>query len=79
VLLAVPGVAGAGMKICVCRDVSDRDLRAAVRCGRTIDEVVAATGAGSDCGACEEALSRLAEAARAEGVVALCAAQKRAA
>ncbi|WP_242356299.1 (2Fe-2S)-binding protein [Anaeromyxobacter sp. SG64] len=67
------------MKICVCRDVSDGDLRAAVRCGRTVEEVVAATGAGSDCGACEEALSRLAEAARAEGVVLQRPAQRRAA
>ncbi len=67
------------MKICVCRDVSDGDLRRAVRCGRTVEEVVAATGAGSDCGACEEALSRLAEAARAEGVVLQPPAQRRAA
>ncbi len=67
------------MKICLCRDVSDGDLSAAVRCGRTIEEIVAATGAGSDCGACEDALARLAAAARAEGVVVQRSARKRAA
>ena len=67
------------MKICMCRDVSDRELREAVRCGRTIEEVVAATGAGTDCGACEDALARLAAAARAEGVLVQPSARKMAA
>ncbi|HSD18751.1 MAG TPA: (2Fe-2S)-binding protein [Anaeromyxobacter sp.] len=56
------------MKICVCRDVSDGLLRDAVRCGRTVEDVIAATGAGSDCGACEGALARIAAAARTERV-----------
>ncbi len=56
------------MKICVCRDVSDGLLRDAVRCGRTVEDVLAATGAGQDCGACEGALARIAEAARTERV-----------
>ncbi|WP_242346601.1 (2Fe-2S)-binding protein [Anaeromyxobacter terrae] len=67
------------MRICLCRDVSDGDLSEAVRRGRTIEEVVAATGAGSDCGACEDALARLAAAARGEGVDVPRPAQKRAA
>jgi bacterioferritin-associated ferredoxin len=56
------------VKICVCRDVSDGLLRDAVRCGRTVEDVIAATGAGSDCGACEGALARIAQAARTERV-----------
>lgn len=56
------------MKICVCRDVSDGLLRDAVRCGRSVEDVIAATGAGTDCGACVGALARIAEAARAERV-----------
>ena len=57
------------MKICVFRDVSDGLLRDAVRCGRTVEDVIAATGAGTDCGACAGALARIAEAARVERVV----------
>jgi bacterioferritin-associated ferredoxin len=57
------------VKICVCRDVSDGLLRDAVRCGRTVEDVIAATGAGTDCGACEGALARIAQAARTEHVV----------
>jgi len=57
------------VKICVCRDVSDGLLRDAVRCGRTVEDVIAATGAGSDCGACEGALARIAQVALTERVV----------
>jgi bacterioferritin-associated ferredoxin len=67
------------VKICVCRDVSDGHLREAVRCGRTVEDVIAATGAGNDCGACEGALARIAQAARTERVTLACPRAARAA
>jgi bacterioferritin-associated ferredoxin len=56
------------MIVCLCRGVSDHDLRAAIRAGHTLEDVMRATGAGSDCGCCIGALKRIAAAARAEGV-----------
>jgi bacterioferritin-associated ferredoxin len=67
------------VKICVCRDVSDGLLREAVRCGGTVEDVIATTGAGSDCGACEGALARIAQAARTERVELRCSPTARAA
>lgn len=57
------------MIVCLCRDVSDRKLREAVRSGESVEAVLRATGAGSDCGCCVEALERIAVAAREECVV----------
>lgn len=57
------------MIVCVCHAVSDGELRAAVRAGRTREDVLRATGAGTGCGCCLPALARIAAAARAEGVV----------
>jgi len=41
--------------VCLCRRVSEGDLREAVRCGaRTVEELsVRCAGAGMDCGACQ--------------------------
>ncbi|HYG66864.1 MAG TPA: (2Fe-2S)-binding protein [Anaeromyxobacteraceae bacterium] len=52
----------------MCRGVSDRQLREAVRAGKTLDDVMRTTGAGTDCGSCLPAMARIAAAARAEGV-----------
>jgi bacterioferritin-associated ferredoxin len=54
------------MILCLCRGVSDHTVRATIVDGAaTLDEVVAACRAASDCGACEEAvLDLLAEARR---------------
>jgi len=39
--------------VCFCRGLSESDLRAVVRAGAwTVDDVSAACGAGTDCGAC---------------------------
>jgi bacterioferritin-associated ferredoxin len=54
--------------VCLCRDVSDAKLRDVVRAGGSVEDVVRATGAGTDCGCCVEALERIAQAARAEHV-----------
>lgn len=41
------------MIVCFCRGLSESDLRAIVTAGAwTVDDVSAACGAGTDCGAC---------------------------
>jgi bacterioferritin-associated ferredoxin len=51
------------MIVCVCRRVSDHQIRAVVERGaRTIDEVAAACRAGTGCGACHESIVELIEA-----------------
>jgi bacterioferritin-associated ferredoxin len=54
------------MILCLCQGISDHKVRATIRGGAcTLDEVAAACRAGSDCGACQEAvLDLLAEAGR---------------
>jgi bacterioferritin-associated ferredoxin len=45
------------MIVCVCRRVSDRAVDAAVAAGaRDLEAISRATGAGSDCGCCRDAL-----------------------
>ncbi len=49
------------MIVCVCRRVSDSAITAAVERGAgSLDEIAAATGAGSDCGCCHETIEQLA-------------------
>jgi bacterioferritin-associated ferredoxin len=46
------------MIVCVCRRVSDRAISAAVASGaRSMEDIAAATGAGTDCGRCREAIA----------------------
>ena len=53
------------MIICLCRDVSERQVEDAVARGATtVSEVSRACGAGSDCGACRHLLAALIEDAR---------------
>jgi bacterioferritin-associated ferredoxin len=41
------------MIVCLCRGVSDGEVRSAIRHGAsTLDEVTRSCGAGGDCGAC---------------------------
>ena len=48
------------MIICVCRAVSERILREAIRAGaRTVADLSAATSAATDCGTCAEHLIEL--------------------
>ena len=55
------------MIVCVCRAVSDRQVRSAVSAGaRTLTEVGRRCGAGTGCGACRHQLARLIEQARTE-------------
>jgi len=54
------------MVACVCKGVSDGEVRRALAAGAHLEDVLRATGAGSDCGCCADALHRIAaEAARA--------------
>ncbi len=42
------------MIVCSCRAVSDRELRDAAQTGLSPAEIVARTGAGTDCGCCRD-------------------------
>jgi len=54
--------------LCICRAVTECEIDAAVRAGaRSVDAVGACCGAGTDCGACREAIE-----ARIEGSCAAC-------
>ena len=45
------------MILCLCQGISDRTVQAVIGGGAaTLDDVAAACGAGSDCGACQEML-----------------------
>jgi len=45
------------MLVCLCKVVSDRDIRRAVADGATsVKQVAKCTGAGTGCGACREAI-----------------------
>jgi len=45
------------MVLCICRAVTDREIDAAVSAGaRSVDAVGACCGAGTDCGACRDAI-----------------------
>ena len=45
------------MVLCICRAITDREIDAAVSAGaRSVDAVSACCGAGTDCGACREAI-----------------------
>ena len=50
------------MILCLCQGISDHTVRATIRGGAaTLEEVVAACRAGSDCGACQDAVVDLLE------------------
>jgi len=62
------------MVVCVCRVVTDSAIRKAVADGATTaDEVVAATGATTGCGACACAVEELVEEACSGGEAPECA------
>jgi bacterioferritin-associated ferredoxin len=49
------------MIVCVCKGISDRAVAAAIEGGAVgADAVALATGAGTDCGCCREAIEALA-------------------
>ena len=46
------------MILCICNVVSDREVDAAIEAGAgTVDAVGAATGAGTGCGCCRQAIA----------------------
>ncbi|BDG01787.1 (2Fe-2S)-binding protein [Anaeromyxobacter oryzae] len=47
------------MIVCVCRGVTDRQIRQEAAAGHALDEVFRRTGAGSSCGTCRLAVARL--------------------
>jgi bacterioferritin-associated ferredoxin len=47
------------MIVCICKVVTDRQVDAAVEQGASsVDEVSARTGAGTDCGCCQDDLEQ---------------------
>lgn len=53
------------MRICHCKDVSDRKIESALGEGaRTVSQVCRATGAGKTCGGCVPALREIVETRR---------------
>ncbi|HZZ84697.1 MAG TPA: (2Fe-2S)-binding protein [Anaeromyxobacteraceae bacterium] len=69
------------MIVCVCRAVSDRQILALAGQGLSSEEVMARTGAGTCCGSCRPAVTRLVMLGRprAEGAPAEAARQRDAA
>ncbi len=47
------------MIVCVCRGVTDRQIREAAAAGRSLDQVMQCTGAGTSCGTCRLMIARL--------------------
>jgi bacterioferritin-associated ferredoxin len=47
------------MIVCSCHAISDRALREAAAAGLSHHEVVAITGAGTDCGCCSETVAEI--------------------
>jgi bacterioferritin-associated ferredoxin len=46
------------MVLCTCRAITEREIDAVVRAGASsVDAVAACCGAGTDCGACREAIA----------------------
>jgi bacterioferritin-associated ferredoxin len=48
------------MIVCSCHAVSDRALRDALAAGASLDEVIARTRAGTDCGCCKDEVHAIA-------------------
>jgi bacterioferritin-associated ferredoxin len=47
------------MVLCICRAITEREIDAHVRAGASsVDAVAACCGAGTDCGACVEAIAQ---------------------
>ena len=50
------------MYVCLCKGVSDRVIKAAIRDGaRSLAQVSACSGAGTDCGACRGVIREMIE------------------
>jgi bacterioferritin-associated ferredoxin len=50
------------MYVCVCRAVTDKQVKAAIRAGATtVDAVERACGAGGDCGGCQGMIDEMIE------------------
>jgi len=47
------------MVACMCKGVTDGELRRTAASGASLEEVVRATGVGTDCGCCVEAVRRV--------------------
>jgi bacterioferritin-associated ferredoxin len=47
------------MIVCSCHAVSDRALRDAVAAGAHVDDIIATTRAGTDCGCCKEEIEAI--------------------
>jgi bacterioferritin-associated ferredoxin len=53
------------MVVCLCRGLSEHDLRRLVAAGlRSTEEISETCGAGGDCGACLSSIDRLVDDAR---------------
>jgi bacterioferritin-associated ferredoxin len=45
--------------VCVCKGVTDRQIRQEASAGHPVDEVLRRTGAGSSCGSCRFVIARM--------------------
>jgi bacterioferritin-associated ferredoxin len=55
------------MYVCICRRVSDTELRNTIATGaQNLDEVGQRCGAGTDCGACHEEIADFLQEARCQ-------------
>jgi bacterioferritin-associated ferredoxin len=51
---------GSRMYVCVCRAVTEENVKAAIRAGaKSVEAVTAACCAGDDCGACHETIETM--------------------
>jgi bacterioferritin-associated ferredoxin len=67
------------MIVCVCKNVSDRTIRARAAEGATLGEILEETGAGSGCGTCRLAVARIHAGERVEAPPCMRRAQPRSA
>lgn len=54
------------MIVCVCKGITDRRIREEASAGRSLEEVLRRTGAGSSCGSCVFAIARIVADAHAQ-------------
>lgn len=58
------------MIVCVCKGITDRRIREEAAAGRSLEEVLRRTGAGSSCGSCVFAIARIVSDTQAQAGVA---------
>ncbi|HYM62382.1 MAG TPA: (2Fe-2S)-binding protein [Thermoanaerobaculia bacterium] len=60
------------MIVCVCRGVSDREVRTAIESGATCLDTLQARGIGGDCCGCQETLRQMVTECAGDGACRSC-------